>query len=92
MLEMQTVKTYSRPNESEFASYQALQDSIQVWEELLYDVQVITVVATLRTDGIFNFSGIKGNEKLYRILEMLFLLLSFRHFPFIQKAVGQLKG
>lgn len=36
-------------------------DSIEVWEELFCDVRVIMVVAILRTNGIFNFSGIKEN-------------------------------
>lgn len=58
---------------------------------MFYDVQVITVLATMRIDGILNFAGITGN-KLYRILEKQILLLSFRHFSFVQKAVRQLKG
>ena len=58
---------------------------------MFYDVQLTTVVGTTRTDRIFNFPDTMGNEKLHRILGKQILLLSFRHFSFAQKAVGQLK-
>ena len=63
MLEMQRIKIYLRPIWITICFFNKLPrtDSIEVWEELFCDVQVIMVVAILRTNGIFNFSSIKEN-------------------------------